>query len=144
MQIQIKPGRKCGELSSVSRRRGAAEGGVITGAEAATIFLGGSYGWVAEAGMALDVGREAGVDIAASGLNPVVIALLSDGAELRRRRGHDDNRLRVGTPGDQGDGNQQGSKGGRSKGESCDGAVRHWGTSFVVVSRRRQARRMLD
>ena len=57
--------------------------------------------------MALQIRRQAGMDIAASGFNAVVIALLRGGTELGWRRRYDHDRLRVSTPCHQRDGAQQ-------------------------------------
>jgi len=81
------------------RRRSCAEGCIVSGSEAATILSGWPNGWIAEPRMALQVGSQARVNIAARGLDTVVIALLRDRTEFgwRWRRCDNYHRLRMRT-----------------------------------------------
>jgi hypothetical protein len=87
-------------MASVSRRRPASEGLFVPGTETAAVFIRWTGWWVAESRMPLHIGRQAFGDVAPRGLGSVVIALLRDRAERRKRRWHGiHDKLRVRTPG---------------------------------------------
>jgi len=57
--------------------------------------------------MALDVGREAGANVATGSFNAVVVTLLRDGSEFRRGRRDDSDRLGMRAAGEERHGKEQ-------------------------------------
>ncbi len=122
-----------GSVAGRRRRRTTAEGCVVACTEAAPIFLWWANGWVAEARMALNVGSQAGADVATSGFNAVVIALMRNRAEFGWGRRHDNNRPRVRTPGGHRHREQQSSESDSRKGESKNCTLRHLGDLVIWI-----------